>query len=73
MNSSLTRLKDRLSRQSTWSAIGVMALALVPVVPAAAAALTAIAGVSGGIKLLLPEDSTLPKADTGTPSGDGGQ
>lgn len=60
----LSHIKGRLARQSTWTAIGMAALALSPALPAYAAYLTALAGVSGAVKLLLPEDSTLPKPAT---------
>ena len=62
----LSQLKGRLARQSTWTAIGMAALALSPALPAYAVYLTALAGVSGAVKLLLPEDSTLPKPTTST-------
>lgn len=60
----LSHIKGRLARQSTWTAIGMAALALSPALPAYAVYLTALAGVSGAVKLLLPEDSTLPKPAT---------
>lgn len=64
MNKTTNRIRSRLARQSTWSAIGMAALALSPALPAYAAYLTAIAGISGAVKLLLPEDSTLPKGES---------
>lgn len=63
MSKTTNRIRSRLARQSTWSAIGMAALALSPALPAYAAYLTAIAGISGAVKLLLPEDSTLPKGE----------
>ena len=62
MSASMSRIKSKLKRQSTWSGIGLVALALTPVFPAYAAYLSALAGVSAGLKLILSEDSTK---DTG--------
>ena len=58
MSASMSRIKSKLKRQSTWSGIGLVALALTPVFPAYAAYLSALAGVSAGLKLILSEDST---------------
>jgi hypothetical protein len=62
MSASMSRIKSKLERQSTWSGIGLVALALTPVFPAYAAYLSALAGVSAGLKLILAEDNTK---DTG--------
>ena len=51
------KLKKALSRQKTWSGIGLVALALAPVFPAYAVHLTAVAGVAGGLKLILSDTS----------------
>lgn len=53
----LSKLKRALSRQKTWSGLGLVALALAPVLPAYAAYLTAAAGVAGGLKLILADSS----------------
>lgn len=57
----LSKLKRALSRQKTWSGLGLVALALVPVLPAYAAYLTAAAGVAGGLKLILADTSDSVK------------
>ena len=58
MSASMSRIKSKLKRQSTWSGIGLVALALTPVFPAYAAYLSALAGVSAGLKLIMAEDNT---------------
>ena len=63
--STTARIKDKLKRQSTWSGIGLVALALAPVFPAYAAYLSALAGVSAGLKLILSEDSTKEPGNAG--------
>jgi hypothetical protein len=63
--STTARIKDKLKRQSTWSGIGLVALALTPVFPAYAAYLSALAGVSAGLKLILSEDSTKEPGNAG--------
>ena len=63
--STTARIKDKLKRQSTWSGIGLVALALAPVFPAYAAYLSALAGVSAGLKLILAEDSTKEPGNAG--------
>ena len=63
--STTARIKDKLKRQSTWSGIGLVALALTPVFPAYAAYLSALAGVSAGLKLILSEDRTQGAGNAG--------
>jgi len=63
--STTARIKSKLKRQSTWSGIGLVALALTPVFPAYAAYLSALAGVSAGLKLILSEDSTKETSNAG--------
>ena len=63
--STTSRIKDKFKRQSTWSGIGLVALALAPVFPAYAAYLSALAGVSAGLKLILSEDSTKGAGSAG--------
>ena len=65
MSTTTARIKDKLKRQSTWSGIGLVALALTPVFPAYAAYLSALAGVSAGLKLILSEDSTKEPGNAG--------
>ena len=65
MSTTTTRIKSKLKRQSTWSGIGLVALALTPVFPAYAAYLSALAGVSAGLKLILAEDSTKEPGNAG--------
>ena len=65
MSASMSRIKSKLKRQSTWSGIGLVALALTPVFPAYAAYLSALAGVSAGLKLILAEDNTKDTGNDG--------
>lgn len=65
MSASMSRIKIKLKRQSTWSGIGLVALALTPVFPAYAAYLSALAGVSAGLKLILAEDNTKDTGNAG--------
>ena len=65
MSASMSRIKSKLKRQSTWSGIGLVALALTPVFPAYAAYLSALAGVSAGLKLILAEDNTKGTGNAG--------
>jgi len=65
MSASMSRIKSKLKRQSTWSGIGLVALALTPVFPAYAAYLSALAGVSAGLKLIMSEDSTKGAGNAG--------
>ena len=65
MSASMSRIKSKLKRQSTWSGIGLVALALTPVFPAYAAYLSALAGVSAGLKLIMAEDNTKDTGNAG--------
>lgn len=65
MSTATARIKGKMKRQSTWSGIGLVALALTPVFPAYAAYLSALAGVSAGLKLILSEDSTKGAGNAG--------
>ena len=65
MSASMSRIKSKLKRQSTWSGIGLVALALTPVFPAYAAYLSALAGVSAGLKLIMAEDNTKGTGNAG--------
>lgn len=57
-SAAITRIKDRLARQSTWTTFATTAAAAAVLVPAYSVPLGVIALVAGLVKPFLAEDST---------------